>query len=119
MYMAPEILNRERYSSKVDLWSLGCILYEMACGKHPFETSNKLVFPNDRKLSEDIKSLITRLLERNQNRRIDYKTFFGLPIVKQARKDAESVVKEYTPSLGSGSDYLDSINDSLNKLDLE
>ena len=28
-FMAPEIFNRESYTSKVDVWSLGCIAYEL------------------------------------------------------------------------------------------
>lgn len=36
-YMAPEILNQQPYSEKVDVWALGVILYEMVYGKMPFE----------------------------------------------------------------------------------
>ena len=28
-YMAPEILRREKYSNKVDIYALGCIIYEL------------------------------------------------------------------------------------------
>ena len=28
LYMSPEILKRERYDAKTDVWSMGCILYE-------------------------------------------------------------------------------------------
>ena len=28
-YMAPEILNGENYNKKIDIWGLGCILYEL------------------------------------------------------------------------------------------
>ena len=28
-YMAPEIINGEKHNKKVDIWSLGCILYEL------------------------------------------------------------------------------------------
>jgi serine/threonine-protein kinase ULK/ATG1 len=27
LYMAPEVLNRQRYTDKADLWSVGVIMY--------------------------------------------------------------------------------------------
>jgi serine/threonine protein kinase len=35
-YMAPEIINKESYSHKADIWSFGVSMYEMLTGKHPF-----------------------------------------------------------------------------------
>ena len=35
-YMAPEMINEEAYSSKVDVWSAGVMLHEMLCGERPF-----------------------------------------------------------------------------------
>jgi serine/threonine protein kinase len=39
--MPPEILRGEPATSASDIFSLGAVLYELACGKHPFagETS--------------------------------------------------------------------------------
>ena len=39
-YMSPEQTRGESASSKSDLWSLGCILFEMLAATHPFQASN-------------------------------------------------------------------------------
>jgi len=36
MYMAPEILECQPYNHRADIWSLGCILYELCTLKRPF-----------------------------------------------------------------------------------
>lgn len=38
-YLAPEILLKIGHSFQVDVWSLGCIVYTLAVGTPPFETS--------------------------------------------------------------------------------
>lgn len=36
-YMAPQLLNKEKYTYKCDIWSLGVMTYEMLFGELPFK----------------------------------------------------------------------------------
>lgn len=100
LYMAPEILRYEKYDPKVDLWSIGAVLYEMAVGRPPFRAQNhvellrkiekgedRITFP-ERKSSDgdatkdplpvdqDIKELICRLLKKDPKNRMPFEEFF-------------------------------------------
>ena len=37
IYMAPEILFGKDYGTKAEIWSLGCVLFELLFGECPFE----------------------------------------------------------------------------------
>jgi aurora kinase len=43
-YLPPEIVNYTSYNSKVDLWSLGVLMYEFLVGQAPFEDSKVLTY---------------------------------------------------------------------------
>ncbi len=40
-YIAPERIRGEEHDTRSDLYSLGAVLYEMLCGRLPFETDNE------------------------------------------------------------------------------
>ncbi|KZT25995.1 kinase-like protein [Neolentinus lepideus HHB14362 ss-1] len=99
LYMAPEILSYKHYDAKVDLWSVGAVLYEMATGKPPFraqnhiellnriERSKGIKFPDEdpslqgsddvKPVPPDVKELIRRLLKREPIERCSFEEFFG------------------------------------------
>lgn len=39
-YIAPEVLQGKPYSSAIDWWTLGCLVYEMIIGKPPFRSAD-------------------------------------------------------------------------------
>ena len=84
-YVAPEIFMRKPYTFKTDIFSLGVILYFMIRGELPFFHPLKEVviknilrgnysFDNDEfflGISEEVKDLISRMLEIKPDERID------------------------------------------------
>uniref|UniRef100_A0ABI8A3Y6 non-specific serine/threonine protein kinase n=1 Tax=Felis catus TaxID=9685 RepID=A0ABI8A3Y6_FELCA len=72
-YLSPEICQNKPYNNKTDIWSLGCVLYELCTLKHPFEGNNlhQLVLkicqahfaPISPRFSHDLQALISQLFE--------------------------------------------------------
>lgn len=40
LYMSPELVEEKPYDHTADLWSVGCILYELYVGTPPFYTNS-------------------------------------------------------------------------------
>lgn len=94
-YMSPELCSSERYSAKSDIWSLGCIAYELCAQEPPFNGRNhpELILnikngamrelPNF--YSKELKDLIKRCLRVSQDDRPDVAQLLQETPIKLAR----------------------------------
>lgn len=39
-YLSPELCEERPYNEKSDIWAMGCVLYELMTGDHPFQAKN-------------------------------------------------------------------------------
>lgn len=44
LYMAPQVVQKNQYSYKADIWSIGVILFELLNGNTPFHSKNRAEF---------------------------------------------------------------------------
>jgi len=87
-YVAPEILNGESYDEKVDMWSIGVVMFLLLSGDHPFGNDSggisevysdirqgnyKFSHPAWSNISPAAKDLVSRLLTVNPEKRISSK----------------------------------------------
>ncbi|MCI4378989.1 hypothetical protein PGIGA_G00222530 [Pangasianodon gigas] len=106
LYMAPEIVCRRQYDARVDLWSVGVILYEALFGRAPFasrsyaeleekiRSDKPIELPAGARVSRDCRDLLLRLLERDPDSRISFDEFFLHPFVDlEHMASAESLDK--------------------------
>ncbi|XP_060569854.1 serine/threonine-protein kinase Nek1-like isoform X7 [Ruditapes philippinarum] len=92
-YLSPEICENKPYNNKSDVWSLGCVVYELATLKHAFEAGNmkNLVLkiirgsypPLSPKYSYELRNLIAQLFKRAPRDRPSINSILKKPIISQ------------------------------------
>ena len=103
-YASPEVWADIPYNLKADLWSFGCIVYEMCCLKTPFRAKNlpelfETVTKGDYNpipnyYSNNLSDFINRLLQVNPQNRLDCKQAFDLDYVKDKIKYFQNKLKK-------------------------
>jgi serine/threonine protein kinase len=92
-YMSPEQITDGRYTEKSDIWSTGCILYEMATLSPPFEASNHVALAMKIKdgrfarlpsrYSEELNRVISWMITTDYRRRPSTEDLLKLPLLHE------------------------------------
>lgn len=97
-YMSPELFNKIKYDKKVDMWSLGCILYELITLNQPFFQSKsihtlcfkiisgKIPKIYTKKYSKELIKIIDYLLEINPEKRLSINELLEIDFIKEKLK---------------------------------
>ena len=91
-FMPPEVCEGKPYGEKADIWAIGCILYELATLKKPFDSDtihgvfnliiNQPLDPIPEEVDTDIRMLILQLLDKDQSKRLSIWDCANLPYIK-------------------------------------
>ncbi|KAL4105927.1 hypothetical protein PRIC1_003982 [Phytophthora ramorum] len=102
-YWPPEVLQREDMTTAMDMWALGCILYILLSGRHPFDFTGcstesqvldrvktepvSFLLPVWHDVSIETKELIRGLLDKDPRHRLSAAQVLAHPAIVEATKE--------------------------------
>jgi len=98
-YLAPEMVKRQPYNEKVDVWALGIICYELLVGAPPFEsigihqTIQRIVFDEvmvPDYVSREARDIITMLLQKDPINRPSMEQVLNHSWIRMYNKNSSS-----------------------------
>ena len=103
-YASPEIWKDKPYNYKCDIWSAGCIIYEICNLRPPFRGTNfKELFDNinlgvysdiNINYSDDLRNILKLMIVVNPDMRYDVKSILECEIVKRKIKEINFNIKD-------------------------
>ena len=104
-YASPEVWNDKPYSYKSDLWSIGCVIYELCTLRPPFHGKDlDELYANvckgkveriNRIYSDDLWKMIKMLLQVDVNKRVDCDNFLKSKLIMRKKKELIEKNKEF------------------------
>eukprot|EP00826_Nyctotherus_ovalis_P022917 TRINITY_DN17675_c0_g1_i2.p1 TRINITY_DN17675_c0_g1~~TRINITY_DN17675_c0_g1_i2.p1 ORF type:complete len:568 (-),score=127.98 TRINITY_DN17675_c0_g1_i2:234-1937(-) len=95
-YLSPELCQEKPYNEKSDVWSLGCLLYELCALKHPFEARNQAALimrivqgrydPLPNIYSKELLNIVTQCLQKDYRKRYSVHDILTLTCVQLKAK---------------------------------
>ncbi|CAK81842.1 unnamed protein product (macronuclear) [Paramecium tetraurelia] len=106
IYMSPQILNKQQYSAKSDIWSIGMMYYEILFGKTAWSCrdmysllksikTQPLRFPYERPISENSKDFIKKCLMIEETNRIGWNEIFTHPLFTMKQSGQQQQKQNY------------------------
>ena len=96
-YASPEVWNDKPYDYKSDIWSLACVLYEMAQLRPPFKAADmKGLFrkvtavdypPISSRYSGDLSGILRTMLQKTPHYRPNCEQLLLMPVLQKNVKD--------------------------------
>ena len=110
-YTAPEIWEEEPYNYKCDIWSIGCLIYEMATLNLPFKGDtikslyenimSKKIEPIPDFYSEDLKKIINYMLIFDPSKRPSTDLLLSYPRIKEESEKLKDIYEKYKSNKNS------------------
>ncbi|KAG1666677.1 hypothetical protein FOA52_013589 [Chlamydomonas sp. UWO 241] len=110
-FMSPEVLSRKRYDYKTDVWSLGCVFYELSSFRPAFNAFNlnglvskitkSSVAPLPSHYSEDWGGIIKGMLRKDAAKRMSVEELLACPSLRTEVLWASERAQELSPGLAT------------------
>ena len=104
-YASPEVWNDEPYSYKSDLWSIGCVIYEICALRPPFRGKDlDELYVNvckgkieriSQAYSDDLWKMIKMLLQVDVNKRVNCDSFLNSKLIIKKKKELKEKIKDF------------------------
>lgn len=134
LYMSPEVLHGAGYDMRSDVWSLGCVVYELAMLRSPFKSDQQLSLydlfvriskgeypPPPDTFGAELRKLVSEMLALDPQQRLDVSR-----VLQVCNAQVEALKASKQSSAASSSDHrpspllvMDDIVEKLKLLDCE